>query len=115
MTPPQDLAARKCVPCEGGVTPLEPDEIRRLADQLDPSWDVVHQKRLENELRFANFADALAFANRVGAIAEREGHHPEILIGWGKARVSLWTHAIDGLSENDFILASKIERLVAAD
>ena len=109
----QALSDRKCVPCEGGVPPLGPDEIQRLFRELDPSWKVVDHRRLENEVRFANFADALAFTNRVGAIAEQEGHHPEILLGWGKAHVSLWTHAVHGLTENDFILASKIDDLVA--
>ena len=113
MATAQELAARRCVPCEGGVPPLDSDEIRRLVREIDPSWEVVAETRLRNELRFANFADALAFTNRVGALAEQEGHHPEIVLGWGKACISLWTHAVDGLTQNDFVLASKIDQLVA--
>jgi 4a-hydroxytetrahydrobiopterin dehydratase len=94
------------------VPPLRPDEIQRLRREIDPGWRVVDDVRLENKLRFANFAEALAFTNQVGIIAEQENHHPEILLGWGKACVSLRTHAVDGLTENDFILARKIDSIV---
>jgi 4a-hydroxytetrahydrobiopterin dehydratase len=109
----QALSEKRCVPCEGGVPPLDPAEVRHLLAQLDDDWRAVDGRRIECEYRFADFSSALAFVNRVGELAESEGHHPDILLGWGRARIILWTHAVDGLTENDFILASKIERLIA--
>lgn len=104
----EDLASRKCVPCHGGVPRLRGGEVEALAAQLD-GWRVVDEHHLEKEYEFTNFAGALDFANRVGRIAEEEGHHPDLCLGWGYARLQIWTHAIDGLSESDFILAAKID------
>jgi 4a-hydroxytetrahydrobiopterin dehydratase len=87
---------------------LKGEEVAPLLRQLD-AWDAVEEHHLLKEYRFTNFADALAFVNRVGAVAEAEGHHPDIAFGWGYARVKIYTHAIDGLSESDFILAAKID------
>lgn len=104
------LAEEKCVPCRGGVPPLAGEELRSLEAQLGSGWKVVEDHHLEKEFRFPDFAKALAFTNRVGAIAEEEGHHPDIHLAWGKVRVTTWTHKIDGLTRSDFILAAKVEQ-----
>lgn len=106
-----DLASRSCVPCRGGVPPLTPAEIAPLLEQLGGGWRVVDGHHLEKEWTFPDFAGALAFTDRVGALAEAEGHHPDIHLAWGKVRLVVWTHAVDGLTESDFILAAKTDRL----
>ena len=106
----EDLASRHCVPCHGGVPRLRGAKIKPLAQQL-AGWQVIDEHHLEKRFEFTNFAGALRFANRVGKVAEREGHHPDICLSWGYALIRLWTHAIDGLSESDFILAAKIDAL----
>lgn len=103
------LANESCVPCRGGVPALRGDEIRPLLSELDQRWSVIDEHHLEREYAFPDFASALAFTNRVGAIAESEGHHPDICLAWGKVRITLWTHKIDGLTRSDFILAAKID------
>ena len=103
------LSNEKCVPCRGGVPALKGEELRALAQQLGGGWQVVDEHHLEKEWRFADFATALAFTNEVGAIAEEEQHHPDIYVAWGRARVTIWTHAIDGLTRSDFVLAAKID------
>jgi 4a-hydroxytetrahydrobiopterin dehydratase len=105
------LADRKCVACQGGTSPLKGDALKQLQSQIDPAWQVVEEHHLSRAFKFPNFADALAFVNRVGALAEAENHHPEIYLTWGKARIELFTHKIGGLSESDMILAAKIDRL----
>ena len=105
-----DLAERQCVPCRGGVPPLKGDEVEKLSAQL-PEWQVVNEHHLQKNIRFQNFADTLAFVNRVGELAEQQGHHPDICFGWGKAEITIWTHKIDGLTESDFVLAAKIDKL----
>ena len=102
------LAPRHCVPCHGGVPRLKGAEIEPLLTQLR-GWRVVDEHHLAKDYEFANFADALEFVNRVGRISEAEGHHPDVAFGWGYARLTLYTHAIDGLSESDFILAARID------
>jgi 4a-hydroxytetrahydrobiopterin dehydratase len=104
----KDLARKECVPCKGGVPALESEDIRKLADQVD-GWKVVENHHIEKTYKFDDFAQALEFVNKVGAIAEDQDHHPEIWFTWGKARVTIHTHAVDGLTENDFILAAKID------
>ena len=104
------LTSKHCVPCEGGIPSLGPDEIAPLLAQLD-GWNVVGGKRLAKTYRFPDFAQALAFVNRAGAVAEAEGHHPDLHLSWGKVGVELITHAIGGLSENDFILAAKLDEV----
>jgi 4a-hydroxytetrahydrobiopterin dehydratase len=106
-----DLASKTCVPCKGGVPPLAGKELQALAEQV-PGWTVVDGHHLTRAFKFADFAQALAFVNKVGAIAEEQGHHPDILLAWGKAEVTTWTHKIDGLTESDFILAAKIDEIV---
>jgi 4a-hydroxytetrahydrobiopterin dehydratase len=110
----ESLASRSCIPCHGGVPRILGDEIEPLLKQLD-GWDVEEEHHLGKAYKFSNFADALAFVNRVGQIAESEGHHPDITFGWGYARVKIYTHAIGGLSESDFILAAKIDEGVMRD
>ena len=104
------LAERRCVPCRGGVPPLEPQARERLLAQLGEGWRVVDGHHLAKEYPFPDFAAALAFVNRVGAIAEAEGHHPDLHLAWGRVRLEVWTHAIDGLTESDFVLAAEADQ-----
>lgn len=108
-----DLAEQTCVPCRGGVPPMEADEAERLLAKLDDAWSVVETHHLEREFEFPDFADALAFTNAIGAIAEEQGHHPDIHLSWGRVGVEIWTHKIDGLTESDFVLAAKFDRAYA--
>jgi 4a-hydroxytetrahydrobiopterin dehydratase len=103
------LANEKCVPCRGGVPPLKGAELRTLVDELGGDWRVAGNHHLEKDFTFPDFAEALAFTNKVGAIAEEEGHHPDIYLAWGHVRVTIWTHKIDGLTRSDFVLAAKID------
>ncbi len=105
-----ELADKQCIPCRGGVPPLIADEIKPLAPQL-PDWDVVDGHHLDRSYKFKDFRDALDFTNKVGELAEEQGHHPDIYLSWGKVGIRLWTHKIDGLTESDFIMAAKIESL----
>ena len=105
-----DLADKSCVPCRGGVPALKGKELENLRTQV-PQWDVAKEHHLHRVFKFPDFKQALDFVNRVGALAEEQGHHPDILLAWGKAEITLWTHKIDGLTESDFILAAKIDRL----
>ena len=103
------LAQKHCVPCRGGVPPLHGEALRKLAGQL-PDWTVVNEHHIQRTFQFPDFATALAFVNRVGAVAEAEGHHPDLLLAWGRVEVKTFTHKIDGLTESDFILAARIDR-----
>ena len=103
------LAARRCVPCEAGTPPLAPEAWKPLLDQLE-GWEVRDGVRLVKEFRFKDFLQAVAFVNRITPIAEDEGHHPDLQVGWGRVLVELTTHAAKGLTENDFVLAAKIDR-----
>src|ERR1044072_7541406 len=104
------LAAKECVPCRGGVPALKGGEIQSLIGEL-PEWEVVGEHPLRREYQFKNFRESLDFVNRVGELAEQQGHHPDICFGWGKVEITIWTHKVDGLTESDFILAAKIDRL----
>ena len=104
------LASKSCVPCRGGVPPLNGQELTALHKQV-PEWQVVHEHHIVRLFKFPDFKQALTFVNRVGELAEIQGHHPDILLAWGKAEITLWTHKIDGLTESDFILAAKIEQI----
>jgi 4a-hydroxytetrahydrobiopterin dehydratase len=108
--PSCDLAKRDCVPCRGGVPPLTGEALGRFA-QLLPTWKVVADHHLEKAYSFPDFVGALAFVNRIGALAEAQGHHPDLALSWGRVVVTLWTHKIDGLTESDFVLAAKIDEL----
>ena len=106
-----ELTAKHCVPCRGGIPPLKGAEISELMEKLNGSWEVIDEHHLEKEWTFENFLDALSFTNQLGALAEEEGHHPNISLTWGWVKVQIWTHKIEGLSESDFILAAKIDEL----
>ncbi len=112
-----DLLKKKCVPCEGGVVPFDISEIHKYQKKVD-GWDLLKDKKkiffLEKKFTFQNFLDSQNFVNEVGKISEDEGHHPDIAFGWGYATISITTHAIEGLSENDFILAAKIDKIINA-
>jgi 4a-hydroxytetrahydrobiopterin dehydratase len=120
-----DLATKRCEPCTAGTAPLSGAELGRLMPQL-PGWEVTGTvggqggeakpggQRLEKEYSFPDFRQALAFVNRVGEIAEAEGHHPDLELGWGRVKLILWTHSIGGLSESDLILAAKADRTLTA-
>ncbi len=104
-----DLAAKECVPCKGGVPPLRGDALFRLHEELDAGWELVDEHHIEKEFAFKGYAPAVAFTNVVAGIAEEQNHHPDILLAWGKVKVSIWTHKIDGLTESDFYFAAKVE------
>ena len=106
------LSSRECVPCRGGVPPLETAAQTRLLSQLGNGWRVIDGHHLEKEYTFPDFRQALQFTNRVGELAEEQGHHPDILLAWGRVRLTIWTHKIDGLTESDFILAAKADVLL---
>jgi 4a-hydroxytetrahydrobiopterin dehydratase len=105
-----DLASRECVPCRGGVPPLKGGELAPLLSQVR-DWEVIAEHHLRKSFKFADFRETQQFVNRVGDLAEEQGHHPDICFGWGKAEITIWTHKIDGLTESDFILAAKIDQL----
>jgi 4a-hydroxytetrahydrobiopterin dehydratase len=105
-----DLAAKECVPCKGGVPPLAPDRVAQLLEEVS-GWSTERNHHLTRTFAFPDFATALDFVNRIGAVAEQQAHHPDIYLTWGKVRVDIWTHKIDGLTESDFILAAKIDKL----
>ena len=107
------LADKTCTPCRGGVPPLAGEELDRLAAELGGGWQVVDGHHLEKEYRFPDFRQALEFTNRIGELAEEVNHHPNIVLTWGRVRVELWTHKIDGLNEADFIWAAKADRLAS--
>ena len=104
------LAEKHCVPCRGGVPPLKGNALEGMKSQVS-GWDVVNEHHIQKTFTFPDFQNALDFVNRVGTIAEQEGHHPDLYLAWGKVEVKIWTHKIDGLTESDFILAAKIDQL----
>jgi len=106
-----DLASQTCEPCRGGVPPLRGDELTSLLGRLPGDWKVVDEHHLRSEYSFPDFRQALEFTNRVGEMAEEQGHHPDLYLAWGRVAVEIWTHKIDGLTESDFVLAAKIEGL----
>ena len=105
-----ELANKTCVPCRGGVPPLQGPELVALQKRVD-GWDVVQEHHITKAFTFPDFQKALDFVNKVGALAEQQGHHPDIYLTWGKAEIKIWTHKIDGLTESDFILAAKIDQI----
>jgi len=109
-----ELAQRSCVPCRGGVPPMEPAEAEHLLSQLGSGWELTAVSPgitgLRKTYRFKDFREALDFVDRVGAIAEEQGHHPDIQLAWGRVTIDIWTHKIKGLTESDFIFAAKCEK-----
>jgi 4a-hydroxytetrahydrobiopterin dehydratase len=108
------LADKTCVPCRGGTPPLKGKQLADLHRQLPDfaQWTVVSEHHISRSYKFPDFRTALAFVNNVGTLAEEQGHHPDILLAWGEVDITLWTHAVNGLTESDFILAAKIDRLL---
>lgn len=108
-----NLADKKCVPCEGGIEPIKENQAKEYLKQLHPDWQLSDDtKQISRRFKFKNYRQAWDFVNKVSEIAEAEGHHPDVKFGWGFAEITLWTHAIKGLFENDFILAAKIDKLI---
>ena len=105
-----DLAKKTCIPCRGGVPPLKGAQLEDLQDKLKNDWKVINEHHLEKEYSFKNFKEALDFTVKVGELAENQDHHPDIFLTWGKVKVTIWTHKIDGLTESDFIFAAKADR-----
>lgn len=105
-----NLVDKKCVPCRGGIPPLTEGEIEPLIKQLS-GWRVENNSKITKEFKFKNFKEAVAFVNSITEIAEQEGHHPDLYVAWGKVVVYIWTHKIDGLTESDFILAAKLDKI----
>jgi 4a-hydroxytetrahydrobiopterin dehydratase len=110
------LETKTCTPCRGGVPPLKGQALTEIHGQLPDSadWKIINEHHLTRAFTFHNFKQSLDFVDRVGALAEEQGHHPDILLTWGKAEITLWTHKIDGLTESDFIMAAKIDRIPRA-
>jgi len=105
------LADEKCIPCSLGTPPLKGEELKSYHSQLNDDWNVMDEHHLERSFRFKDFKEALAFTNQVGELAEQEGHHPDLFLAWGKVKITLFTHKIDGLSEADFVFAAKVDQL----
>jgi len=106
-----EFASKQCVPCSNGTLPFKGVELKTLHEKLGKTWKLVDEHHLEKEFTFKNFEDALAFTNKVGAVAEEQGHHPDIHLSWGKVKITLFTHKSGGLTTNDFIMAAKIDEL----
>jgi 4a-hydroxytetrahydrobiopterin dehydratase len=107
------LAEKTCLPCRGGVPPMSREDFEPLLAELQ-GWQVVEDRKLFKSFSFKNFAGAMRLANEIAQVAEEQRHHPDLLVRWGELRVELWTHAADGLTESDFILAAKIDRITAS-
>jgi len=107
-----ELAGKECEPCTSGGRPLKGGELQRLTKKLDGQWRVFNEHHLEKDYSFKDFREALDFTNRVGTLAEAQNHHPDIYLSWGKVTLAIWTHKVDGLTENDFILAAKADQLL---
>ena|SRR3989344_8799653 len=105
------LLQKKCVPCEGGESPLKSKDIEKYMAELQDGWELSKNMKISKVFKFQEFKGAISFVNKVAALAEQEGHHPNIIINYSQVELILWTHAIGGLSENDFILAAKIDNI----
>ena len=105
-----DLAKKTCIPCKGGVTPMKGAKLDDLLEKLKNDWKIIKEHHLEKEYSFKNFKEALNFTIKVGELAENQGHHPDIFLAWGKVKLTIWTHKIDGLTESDFIFAAKADK-----
>lgn len=109
-----DLTKKHCIPCENGTLPFMPEQIKEYRSHIAADWSVLDNKKLHREFQFKNFQQAMEFVNDVAGIAEAEGHHPDIAIFYNQVTIDLWTHAAGGLSENDFIIAAKIDTLLGS-
>ena len=106
-----ELSNMECVPCKGGAAPLKGEEIEKLHRKIDTDWNIIEEHHLEKSFSFLDFRQALDFTNKVGELAESQGHHPDIYLSWGKVKLTIWTHKIDGLTESDFIFAAKVDHM----
>ena len=106
-----DLSTKKCVPCEGGTPAFDPKQIAEYREKIDESWNVIEYKKIVKEYHFKNYKQTIDFVNKVAILLEEENHHPVMHVYYGKVVIELWTHSVNGLSENDFILAAKIDKL----
>jgi len=106
-----ELAKQTCEACKGGIPPFDEEDIKEYMEKLGGDWTVIENHHIEKEFKFDDFVQALAFTNKVGELAEQQGHHPDILLSWGKVKITTWTHKIDGLFSADFVLAAKIDEL----
>ncbi len=104
-----DLAKKTCIPCKGGFPPLKGTKLDALMEKLKNDWKIIKEHHLEKEYSFKNFKEALSFTIKIGELAENQGHHPDIFLAWGKVKLTIWTHKIDGLTESDFIFAAKAD------
>ncbi len=105
-----DLAKKTCIPCKGGVPPMKGAKLDDLLEKLKNDWKIIKEHHLEKEYSFKNFKEALNFTIKIGELAENQGHHPDIFLAWGKVKLTIWTHKIDGLTESDFIFAAKADK-----
>ena len=105
-----DLAKKTCIPCKGGVPPMKGAKLDDLLEKLKNDWKIIREHHLEKEYSFKNFKESLNFTITVGELAENQGHHPDIFLAWGKVKLTIWTHKIDGLTESDFIFAAKADK-----
>jgi 4a-hydroxytetrahydrobiopterin dehydratase len=105
------LAEKECAACKGATAALKGEDLRKLATELHGGWQVIKEHQLEKEYKFKDFREALNFTNKVGELAEAQGHHPDIYLAWGKVKLTIWTHKVDGLTESDFVLAAKADKL----
>ncbi len=105
-----DLAKKTCIPCKGGVPPLNGTKLDELLEKLKSDWKIIKEHHLKKEYLFKNFKEALSFTIKIGELAENQGHHPDIFLTWGKVKLTIWTHKIDGLTESDFIFAAKADK-----
>lgn len=106
-----DLLSKQCIPCSIGAIPLNEDDIKDFMQDLKEGWKVLDNIKIQKTYKFKDFKEALDFTNKVGSLAEEQGHHPDIALSWGKVVITLWTHKIKGLNENDFIMAAKIDEI----
>ena len=106
-----DLASKQCIPCQGGVPPVGGEQLCSLSNGIASEWTVIEGHHLERTWRFKNFREALDFTNKVGELSEQQGHHPDIELSWGRVKLTIFTHKIDGLTESDFIFAAKVDKI----
>lgn len=107
-----DLSSKQCIPCRGGTPPLKGTQLNQLGDQLEHGWEIVDEHHLSKNFKFVDFSGALGYVNRIGGMADEQGHHPDIYLAWGKVRIEVWTYKINGLTESDFIFAAKADQLI---
>ena len=108
------LAEKNCTPCRSSAVPLKGAALTSLLEELGSGWTIIDEHHLSNSFRLANFAEALALVNQIGKVAEEQGHHPDLHLAWGLVRVEMWSHSIDGLTESDFIICAKIDKMMNA-